>query len=75
MALANYVPRISQEGACLARLGAHFLVIWPDDSSSQEKEDNEQEEVEEQGEVDPELPSGGVELKQGETEQEAKPRR
>ena len=78
MALANYVPRASQEGAHIARLGAHHLVSWPNDSSLQEEEQEEEEEhkeVEEQGEVGPELPSGGVELEQGETEQEAKPHR
>ena len=59
---------------------------WPDDSSLQEEEDDEQEEdekeeeeeheeVEEQGEVGLEPPSSGVELEQGETEQEADPHR
>ena len=84
MALANYVPCVAQEVACIARLGAHCLVSWPDDSSLQEEEDEqedeseeeeEHEEVEEQGEVGPKLPSGGMELEQGETEQEAKPHR
>ena len=88
VALANYVPCISQEVACIARLGAHHLVSWHDDSSSQEeKEEDEQEEeeeeeqeeeeedteVEEQGEVGPKLPSSSAEIEQGETEQEAKP--
>ena len=45
VALANYVPRVSQEAARIARLRAHHLVSWPDDSSSLQEE--EQEEVEE----------------------------
>ena len=48
--LANYVPRISQEGACIVRLGARHLVSWPDDSSSMEEEEEEQEEEEGQEE-------------------------
>ena len=81
MALANYVPCISQEGAHIARLGAHHLVSWPNNSSSMEEEEEEQEEEEkheegeEQGEVTPKLPSSGTELKQGQTEQEPKPSR
>ena len=75
VALANYVPCISQEGARIARLGACHLVSWPDDSSSQEEEEEEHEEVEEQGEVGPELLSSSVEPEQGEMEQEAKPHR
>ena len=86
MALVNYVPRVSQEAACIARLGACCLVSWPYDFSLQEKEDEqeeedeseeeeEHEEVEEQGEVGSELPSSNTELKQGETEQQAKPHR
>ena len=34
MVLANYVPHISQEAAHIARLGAHWLISWPDDSST-----------------------------------------
>ena len=82
MVLVNYVPQASQEGACIARLRACGLVSWPDDSSSQEEEEEEEqeeeeehEEVEEQGEAGPEPPSGGTELEQGETEQEAEPHR
>ena len=77
VALANYVPHISQEAAHIAGLGAHCLVSWPDDSSSQEheeeQEENEQEEdeqekgdehedTEEQGEAGPKLMSSGVAL-------------
>ena len=47
MALANYVPCISQEGACIARLRAHRLMSWPDDSSLTEEEEGEREEEEE----------------------------
>ena len=81
VALANYVPRISQEGACIVRLRAHCLVSWPNDSSSVEEEEEEQEEEEEheegeeQGEVGPKLPSSSTELEQGKTEQEPKPSR
>ena len=85
VALVNYVPCIPQEAACIARLGAHCLVSWPDDSSSQEEEEGdeeeeegeqeEEEEHEEQGEVGSKPPSGGMELEQGKTEHKAKPRR
>ena len=34
VALANYVPRISQEVACIARLGACQLMSWTADSST-----------------------------------------
>ena len=88
MALANHVPHISQEGACIARLRACRLMSWPDDSSSQEEEEEDEQEeeeedeqeeeeehkeAEEQGEVGPKLLSGSAELEQGETEQEAEP--
>ena len=87
VALANYVPRVFQEVAHIAGLGACRLMSWLDDSSSDEdeqeddeQEDDEQEgdeheEAEGQGEGRPESPSGGVALQQGKTEQEAKPRR
>ena len=94
--LANFMPRIPQEVAHIARLRACHLVSWPNDSFSEE-EDNEQVEeeedygqteeeedgqaeeeedeweedptdMEEQGEVNPKLSSGGVGLEQGETE-------
>ena len=74
MALTNYVPHVSQEAAHIAGLRAHHLMSWPDDSSQEEEED-EHEEAEEQGEAGPESPSGSAALEQGETEQEAKPRR
>ena len=72
MALANYVPRVSQEVAHIAGLRARRLVSWHDDSSSQEEDEQE---AEEQGEAGPELLSSSTELEQGETEQEAEPRR
>ena len=80
VALANYVPGISQEVACIARLGAHWLVSWPADSSTSEEEDEEQEEEEpeeeeEWEEADLELPSTDAELKQGEGEGELEPSR
>ena len=46
MALVKYVPCISQESAHIARLGAHHLVSWPNDSSLQEEEEDKQEEDE-----------------------------
>ena len=81
MVLANYVPHVSQEGACIVRLGACLLVSWPDNSSSMEEEEEEQEEEEEheegeeEGEAGPKLPSSGVELQEGEMEQEPEPSR
>ena len=55
VALVNYVPCISQEGAHIARLGAHCLVSWPDDSTSQQEgEEEQEEEEEEQGKVEEE---------------------
>ena len=85
VALANYVPCIPQEVAHIAGLGAHCHMSWPSNSSSEEEDDEQTEEeddepegdehgeAEGQGEVDPKLPSGSTVLKQGETEQEAKP--
>ena len=73
VALANYVPPISQEVAHTARLRACCLVCWPDDSSSSEEE--EQEEEEEWEEVGPEPPSTDAELEQGEVEKEPEPSR
>ena len=75
VALANYVPRITQEVAQIARLGAHRLVSWPADSSMSEEEDEEQEEDEqeegkEQEEADPEPPITDAEPEQSEEDQE-----
>ena len=91
MVLVNYVPCVSQEVVCIAGLGAHHLVSWPSNSSSQEEEEEDEQEedeqeqdeqeqdehgeAEERGEVGPKLPSGGAVLEQGETEQEAEPHR
>ena len=80
MALANYVPCISQEVARIARLGACQLTSWPTDSSMSEEEDEEQEEEEleeeeEWQEVDPEPPSTDAELEQGEGDGELEPSR
>ena len=55
MALANYVPRISQEAARITGLRICCLVSWPDDSSEEEedeKEEDEQEEDEQEEEED-----------------------
>ena len=81
MALANYVPCVSQEAACIARLGARRFVSWLADSSTLEEEDKEQEgeeeheEREEWEEADPEPPSTDAELEQGEEEGEPEPSR
>ena len=64
MALANYVPHVSQEAAWIARLRACRLVSWPANSSMSEEEEEEQEEV------DPKLPIMDVELKQGEEDED-----
>ena len=56
MALANYVPCIPQEVARIAGLGTCHLVGWPNDSCSEE-EDNEQME-EEDGKQEGDEPEG-----------------
>ena len=43
MALANFVPHISQEVASIAGLRTRRLMSWPDDSSLEEEEEDEQE--------------------------------
>ena len=66
VALANYVLRVSQEVAQIARLGACQLVSWPVNSSTSEEEEEEEEEQER----DPELPVTGAELEQSEEDEE-----
>ena len=39
VALANYVLHIPEEAAGIARLGAHRIVSWPNDSSTSEEEE------------------------------------
>ena len=56
VALANYVPCVLQEVDRITELGAHRLVGWPDDSSS-EAEDDEQTE-EEDGKQEGDEPVG-----------------
>ena len=81
VALANYVPHVSQEVACIARLGACRLMSWPAESSMLEEEDKEPEEEkeheerEEWEEADPKPPFTDAELKQGEEEGEPEPSR
>ena len=58
IALANYVPCIPDEAARIARLGAHQMVSWPEDSSTLEEEEEE--------ERDPEPLTTDTELEQGE---------
>ena len=52
VALVNFVPRIPQEVAHIARLGACCLVIWPNNSSSEEEDDGQVEEEDGQVEED-----------------------
>ena len=87
VALANYVPCISQEVAHIAGLRTCHLVSWSNNSSSEEENDGQVEEeddegkeeedptdMEEKGEVGPESPSSGAVPEQGETEHEVEPR-
>ena len=48
VALANYVPRISQEAARIAGLRTRRLVSWADDSSLKEEDDGQAEEEEDE---------------------------
>ena len=85
VALANYVPCVSQEEAHIVRLGACWLVSWPNDSSTlgeedeEQGEDEEQEEEQEHGEGEeweetgPKPLSSDAELEQGGAEEESKP--
>ena len=85
VALANFVPHIPQEVACIAELRACHLVGWSNDSSLEEEDDEQMEEedgepegdehkeAEGQGEADPESPSYGMALEQDKTEQEVEP--
>ena len=79
VALANYVPHISEEAAHIARLRAHCLMCWLDSSSLSEEEEQEEEEehkeIEEQEEAGPKPPSTDVELEQGEAEEGPEPSR
>ena len=63
MALANYVPCVSEEVTRIARLGAHQLVSWPADSSTSEEEEEEEEQ-------DPELPIMDAKPEWGEENEE-----
>ena len=71
VAWANYMPRIPQEVARIAGLGAHHLMSWPDDSSLEEEEDGQAEE-EEDGQAKEEE-NGQVEEKEDEQEEEEDP--
>ena len=71
VALANYVPCVPQEVACIAGLGAHHLVSWPNDSSS-EKEEDWQAEDEEDGQAEEEE-DGQAEEEEDEWEEEEDP--
>ena len=83
VALANYVPCVPQEAdRCLMGWPDDSSLEEEDDEQTEEEdgeqegdepEGEEHEEAEGQGEADPELPSGSMVLKQGETEQEVEP--
>ena len=45
--LANFVPCIPQEADHIAELGAHHLLGWSDDSTSEEDDEQMQEEDDE----------------------------
>ena len=47
MALANFVPCISQEATHIAGLRTRHLVSWPDDSSSSSEEEEDEQEGDE----------------------------
>ena len=85
MVLANYVPHVPQEADCITELGACHLMGWPDNSSSEEEDDEPMEEEHgelegdepegvEHEEVDPKSPSSGTAPEKGETELEVEPR-
>ena len=48
VALANYVPRISQEAARTAALGTRCLMSWPNNSLEEEEEEEDEQEEDEQ---------------------------
>ena len=50
------MPCIPQEADCIAELGAHHLMGWPDDSSLEEEDDEQMEE--EDGEPEDDEPEG-----------------
>ena len=71
VALANYVLHILQEVDCITELGAHHLMGWLDDSSSEEEDDEQTEE--EDGEQEGDEPEGD-EHKEAEDQGEADPK-
>ena len=44
MTLANYIPCVPQEVACITELRARHLMSWPNNSSSEEEDDEQMEE-------------------------------
>ena len=86
VALVNFVPCIPQEADCIAELGTHCLLAWTDSSSSEgegeqtqekgnEPKEDECEEVEGQGESNPEALPGDQMHGWGEAEMEMEPQR
>ena len=71
VALVNYLPHIPQEADCIAELGAHHLVGWPDDSSLEEEDDEQMEE--EDGKQEGDEPVGD-EYKEAEAQGEVGPK-
>ena len=52
VALANFVPHVSQEVAHIAGLGTHHLMSWPDNSLEEEEEEEEDEQEGDEWEED-----------------------
>ena len=79
MALANFVPHISKEAACITGLRTHHLMSWPDSSSLEDGEQDddeweddkpegdEHEEAEGQGEAGPKSLSHGAQARRNRT--------
>ena len=69
MALVNFVPHIPKEVAHIARLRAHCLVSWPDNSSSEEEGDGQAEEGEDGQAEEEDDDDGQAEEEEGEWEE------
>ena len=70
VALANFMPFVPQEAAHIARLGAHCLMSWPDNSSSEEEGNGQVEEGEDRQAEEEDNDNSQVEGEEGEWEEE-----
>ena len=70
VALVNFMPCIPQEAAHIARLRAHHLMSWPDDSSEEEEGDGQAEEGEDGQAEEEDKDNGQAEEEEGEREEE-----